>query len=101
MNQFQTRLHEALAIIYATRGQHQQALDALVTGNALRGLCAQCMQAASYFEPLHDMPGFQALLADIERSNESMRQQLAAAGLLLTPDEVLQHGPFTQNPYAP
>jgi TolB-like protein/Tfp pilus assembly protein PilF len=101
VNQFQFRLHTALANIYATRGEYDRAVSALRQAAEVAGLCAPCLRTESFYKPLRDMPEFQQLVVEVERRAAEQSQRLAEEGMLLTPEEVLALENFEYDPFTP
>jgi tetratricopeptide (TPR) repeat protein len=96
----QRRLHEALASIHATRGEHGKAIASLRQAVALSGLSSKFIDSNSVYAPLRDLPAFRQVLTDARRRNELARDALAAEGLLLTPEALLALPEFDHDPFA-
>jgi TolB-like protein/Flp pilus assembly protein TadD len=90
----------ATALIYASSGDTEQAVEALEQAVSYGFLCTECLIGIPRFESMRDRPEFQALIARMQARKASQHRRLADEGMLLTPDEVMALEDFSFDPFA-
>ena len=89
------------AALSAMRGNKQDSLEFLlqdVSGGTVS--CPVCLRVWPHFDSLRDNSAFVAFVAEQDATNEMRRQRFLDEGLLLTPEQVLSAGRYSDW-YAP
>jgi hypothetical protein len=99
-DRFDLNLQFWLSALHAMSGDTGQAVVALRNAAPQGGLtCTHCVRMWPHWDNLRDHAEFNRVLDEAEADKETQRQRLAAEGMLLTPEEVLQLEDFSYDPF--